>query len=125
MSQADGMSTGGESARGPPGHTGTGCYKNHEHSMHAGASAASMSTGGLAVRGAQGRRQSCGGAPGVVSIAAVTALLASSPATTGIIAQHQPPHQVRQGHQGSSAANNLVDLGIYTSFSIFFKISET
>ncbi len=114
MSQADGMSTGGESTRGPPGHTGTGCYKNHEHSMHAGASAASMSTGGLAVRGAQGRRQSCGGAPGVVSIAAVTALLASSPATTGIIAQ-QPPH-VRQGHQGSPA-NNLVDLGTALSSS--------
>jgi len=32
LSQTDANSTGGESLRNV-GHTGTGCYKNHEHSM--------------------------------------------------------------------------------------------
>lgn len=117
MSQTDAMSTGGESGRGGhAGNTGTGCYKNHEHSMHIGASAGSC--GGLGARSGAGlRRQSCGAAPGAVSIAAVTALLASSPATTGIVAQNNSQQSSTGGGGGAQAtpSNNLVDLGTPSS----------
>ena len=103
MSQTDANSTGGESGRGGhTGHTGTGCYRNHEHSMHG--SHRHMPAGDH--RGshqAPHRRQSCTAAmaSGAVSIAAVTALLTSSPATA---ATSHPNQQQKE-------ANNLVDLG--------------
>ena len=110
MSQTDGNSMGGES--GPVGHTGTGCYKNHEHSMmlhpqqqqqqhHGTASGANRL---LPVAGGQQRRASA--TTGAISIAAVTALLTSSPATnvSGITQQQQQP---------PPTPNDLVDLGIY------------
>lgn len=95
MSQTDGNSMGGES--GPVGHTGTGCYKNHEHSLmlhpqHGAANRLVPATGGQ-------RRQSA--TTGAISIAAVTALLASSPATNVSGIQHPP----------AAPPNNLVDLG--------------
>lgn len=101
MSQTDANSTGGESARGGyVGHTGTGCYKNHEHSMLHGTAAASgpahHNRSALHTR----RPSAVATATGAVSIAAVTALLTSSPATN--VSGHpmiQPP------------TNNLVDLG--------------
>ena len=98
MSQTDANSTGGESGRGGhSGHTGTGCYKNHDHSMaHAGA------PGTLSVNrptGHQRRGSAVATTSGAVSIAAVTALLTSSPATN---VSGQPILQ---------PANNLVDLG--------------
>ncbi|XP_059350542.1 uncharacterized protein LOC130693259 isoform X2 [Daphnia carinata] len=96
MSQTDGNSMGGES--GPVGHTGTGCYKNHEHSLmlhpqHGAANRLVPATGGQ-------RRQSA--TTGAISIAAVTALLASSPATNVSGVQHPP---------AAAPPNNLVDLG--------------
>lgn len=111
MSQTDAMSTGGESGRGGhAGNTGTGCFKNHEHSMHLGASAASA-----VGRSTTARRQSCGAsaATGAVSIAAVTALLTSSPATTGIIAHqnNQPTQQQQAASSAQAPFNSLVDLG--------------
>lgn len=100
MSQTDANSMGGESSRGGHvGHTGTGCYKNHEHSMLHGQPALAPTPANRS-----GRRPSAvATATGAVSIAAVTALLASSPATN--VSGH--PANV-QHHQ----PNNLVDLGI-------------
>jgi hypothetical protein len=109
MSQTDGNSMGGES--GPVGHTGTGCYKNHEHSMmlhpqqqHHGTAAANRL---IPISGGQQRRASA--TTGAISIAAVTALLTSSPATnvSGIVQQQQPPPPTTH--------NNLVDLGKTTA----------
>lgn len=92
---------GGES--GPVGHTGTGCYKNHEHSLtlhpHGTANRLVPATGGQ-------RRQSA--TTGALSIAAVTALLTSSPATNVSGIQHPP----------AAPPKNLVDLGIRISYKL-------
>ncbi len=117
MSQTDGNSMGGES--GPVGHTGTGCYKNHDHSMmlhpqqHHGTSTAANR---LVPLNAGGQRRASA-TTGAISIAAVTALLTSSPATNvSGIAQQQPPaapsSQQQQQQQPPTTPNNLVDLGI-------------
>ena len=98
MSQTgDGNSMGGESGRGGNvGHTGTGCYKNHEHSMLHGPQPPAAAA---AAANRHHRRPSVAAAAGAVSIAAVTALLTSSPATNAA------------GHQPTQPSNNLVDLG--------------
>lgn len=110
MSQTDANSTGGESGRGGhTGHTGTGCFRNHDHSMHGtNRLMASDVQHHRPSSHAQHRRQSCTAAvaSGAVSIAAVTALLTSSPATN---VSGAAPGQANQHHQKET--NNLVDLG--------------
>lgn len=117
MSQTDGNSMGGES--GPVGHTGTGCYKNHDHSMmlhpqqHHGTSTAAA-TNRLVPLNAPGGQRRASATTGAISIAAVTALLTSSPVTNvSGIAQQQPPPPApsSQQQQQPTTPNNLVDLG--------------
>ena len=106
LSQTDANSTGGESGR-HVGHTGTGCYKNHEHSMLqpsalASASAAATTAGSRDQRRRLSSVLAAAAAPGIVPV--VTPVLA--PAAVGIALQPAP-------------TNNLLDLGTLCTQYLF------
>ena len=110
---------GGDSGRGGhSGNTGTGCYKNHDHGMTSHGrgqvtSTTSQATLGIGRPQQQSRRQSVAAIPssgGAVSVAAVTALLASSTPATNVTAVGIAAAANSSSNQ--PAVNNLVDLGI-------------
>ena len=95
---------GGESGR-HVGHTGTGCYKNHEHSM--------LHPAGLGGYRDNRRRQSVG-----LTVAAVSAAAIAAATTTNA----SSATNITTCSAANVGSNNLVDLSIKTA--LFFQIKN-
>jgi hypothetical protein len=89
---------GGESGR-HVGHTGTGCYKNHEHSM--------LHPAGLGGFRDNRRRQSGGLTVAAVSAAAIAAATTTNASTAT---------NITTCSAANAGSNNLVDLSIKSAF---------